>query len=392
MRAYIDCICMSIKNIMRGRLRTVLSVVAIAIGIAAVFLLNSIGSSAKKLINAKLESIGISGIMVFTGDYSGLSMADGERIKSRVSEVESFMPFDSCIGYYTLHGTKTVPAIYFGVNERLSEFMGINVIHGRLFTSGDMRVGSNVCIVGSDFALSEYGRTNVVGKTLNVIIDNASVEYKIIGVVSCTLNDLTGVIGFKIPTFIYLPYLSLSDGDLAQLAVKLYDGSDAEDVSDKISSVLSRSNPNGKHFQVENISGYRSEFDSVLDVITLLLSATAAISLFVAGIGVMNTMLAGVNDRRAEIGICKAVGATRGQIARLFLTEALILSAFGGACGILLGFAIIIPSFLAFGLGISVTLSGILVPCAVTMLIGLLSGLMPAVMAASLQPVTAMFF
>ena len=227
-------------------------------------------------------------------------------------------------------------------------------------------------------------------KTVELVIDNVASEYTVIGVVHSTLNDLSGMFGFQIPGFIYVPYSAMSgDGSLGQLAVKVSGSADADTAVSKIKALLKKTNANGKYFQIENLSGYMREFDSILSVITYVLSATAAISLFVAGIGIMNSMLATVSDRQAEIGICKAIGATSGQIALIFMTESFILTLIGGLCGLALGLTASYAVFSWLGIELTISLYGILLPCAVTLVIGLASGILPAVSAARLQPIIA---
>lgn len=385
-----DYLSMAARNVRRGRTRTILTSLAISIGIASVLLLTAIGESGKNLINSKLDSVGINGIMVFTGDYDGLTVSDGERIRSRISEVSSVMPFETAVGYYSLHGTKTVSCVFIGVDEMVDDYMAMKVLHGRLFTPAECRNGSKVCVVGADFAQEEFKRENIVGKKVDLVVNNVTSEYTVIGVVHSTLNDLSGMFGFQIPGFIYVPYSAMSDdGSLGQLAVKVSGGADTDSAVNKIKALLKKTNANGKYFQIENLSGYMQEFDSILSVITYVLSATAAISLFVAGIGIMNSMLATVSDRQAEIGICKAIGATSGQIALIFMTESFILTLFGGLCGLALGLVAAYAVFSAVGVELTISLYGILLPCAVTLAIGLASGILPAVSAARLQPIIA---
>ena len=387
-----DLLVISLKNIARGKLRTFLTVLAISIGIASVILLTVIGQSGKKLINDKLEQLGLNGIMVFSGDFEGLTLADGERIEKRVSEVSLTMPFDTFIGYYKVHGSGSKTAVIFGVDENISSFMNMEILSGRLFNKFECESGEKVCVVEESFAMSEFQRTNIVGKTVFLSDGSSGDNYTIVGVVKSSVSDITGLIGVKIPQFIYVPYESLGygeDASIGQLAIKVKNEKDAAEVKSKVISVLKKSNIRGKYFQVENISEYRGQLDGILDVVTLVLSFTAAISLMVAGIGIMNSMLATVNDRRAEIGICKAIGATRGQIALIFLCEAVILSVIGGLTGAGVGLAVVLTSKGITGITPELSFSGVLLPGAVTIMTGLLSGLLPAVKASRMLPVAA---
>ena len=384
-----DYISMAARNVRRGKSRSFLTSLAIAIGIAAVVLLTAIGESGKTLIYAQLENIGIHGIMVFSGESSSLSIQDGERIHARIAEVASCMPFETCIGTYSIYAHQSSSCVLIGVDERLDEYMRMDVLYGRLFTANECKNGSKVCVVGSELAQKNYQRDNIVGKKIIITNDGISDEYEIIGVVHATLNRFSSVLGFQIPGFLYVPYSAITtDDDIGQLAVKV-NGDNPDTAVRQIESLLRKTKVNGKSFQVENLSGYMHEFDAVLGLLTGVLSATAAISLFVAGIGIMNAMFATVSDRRSEIGICKAIGADAWQIALTFLLETMMLTLLGGIGGLIFGLAVAAAVFAFLGTSLTLNIYAILLPCLITLTVGLLSGILPAVSAARLQPIIA---
>ena len=384
-----DYICMAARNVRRGKSRSFLTSLAIAIGIAAVVLLTAIGESGKTLIYAQLENIGINGIMVFSGESSSLSIQDGERIHARISEVASCMPFETCIGTYSVYAHQSNSCVLIGVDERLDDYMHMDILYGRLFTANECKNGSKVCVVGSELAQKNYQRDNIVGKKITITRGGVSDEYEIIGVVHATLNRFSSVLGFQIPGFLYVPYSAITtDDDIGQLAVKV-NGDNPDTAVRQIESLLRKTKTNGKSFQVENLSGYMHEFDAVLGLLTGVLSATAAISLFVAGIGIMNAMFATVSDRRSEIGICKAIGADAWQIALTFLLETMMITLLGGICGLVFGLAVAAAAFALLGTSLTLNAYAILLPCLITLSVGLLSGILPAVSAARLQPIIA---
>lgn len=384
-----DYFCMASKNVQRGKSRSFLTAFAIAIGIAAVVLLTAIGESGKSLIHAGLENIGIRGIMVFSGDTDSLTIADGERLCARISEVSSFMPFETCISTCSIYGNTTETCILLGVDHQLDDYMAMELLYGRLFTASECSNCSRVCVVGADFAKELFGRENIVGKHITLTVDNIAEEYQVIGVVHSTLNRLSGIFGFQIPAFLYVPYSTVTtDGVVSQFAVKI-DNDEFYTAVEKIQALLRRTHVKGTSFQVENLSGYMEEFDTILTLITRVLSATAAISLFVAGIGIMNAMLATVSDRRSEIGICKAIGASSWQIALTFLLETLMITFLGGGLGLTIGLIVAGIAFSSIGMPLILSAYSILVPCIVTLIVGLVFGILPAVSAARLQPIVA---
>lgn len=384
-----DYFCMAFRNVRRGKSRSFLTALAIAIGIAAVVLLTAIGESGKALIHDGLESMGIRGIMVFSGDTAPLTVTDGERLCARIPEVSSFMPFETCISACSVYGNRSETCILLGVDQQLDQYMSMELLHGRLFTAAECSNGSPVCVVGADFARKLFGRENIVGKRIALTVDNVAEEYQVVGVVHSTLNRLSGMLGFQIPSFLYVPYSAVTtDGVVSQLAVQI-DGKDLDTTVEKIQALLRRTHHRGSGFQVENLSGYMEEFDTILTLVTRVLSATAAISLFVAGIGIMNAMLATVSDRRSEIGICKAIGASSWQIALTFLLETLIVTGFGGGLGLGIGLLVAGIAFSSIGIPLTFNVYSILLPCVVTLIVGLVFGILPAVSAARLQPIVA---
>jgi putative ABC transport system permease protein len=388
----VDLLSMAKTNIMRGRLRTILTGLAISIGIASVVLLTVIGQTGKSLINKSLAGLGLEGIMVFSGNKDGLSLEDAQRIQARIPSVTKIMPLETGFGTVNSQDSRRSNAILMGVDEQVGHFIKAKPIFGRLFTQNESERGELVCLVDSGLAQNRFKRQNIVGKTLQ-ITSSAGItqEYTIIGVIPSQLGSLGSLSGSAIPPFIYIPYRSMGvvpERNVRQLIIST-DSAYSEKTASNIEELLRRTNSNGKHFQVENISGYREDFDQILDIVTQVLSTTAAISLLVAGLGIMNTMLAAVNERRSEIGICKAIGAGRAQIAFLFLTEAFLITLSASLLGVLLGLAIAFAGSLWLKIPIVVPFTKLLMPTMVTSVIGLLSGLAPAMKAARLQPVSA---
>lgn len=386
-----DYLVLAYKNVTRGRHKTVLSVISISIGIIAVILLNVISSTGKEVINSQLESIGINGIMIFSGD-GGLTVADGERIESVISEVACAMPFDCVIGDYRFSNGRKAQATFMTVDENVSDFMHFNLLHGRLFTKNDLPSNASVCIVDSSIAEFGYKRSDIVGKKITLTKENMTNTYTIIGVINSQLNGVLGLLGTESPGIIYIPYNASAlypNSEVGQLALKLHDGSNSEAVYASVSALLKRTNQNYYNFTIENITGYRDSLDVVLDSVTYVLSATAAVSLVVAGIGVMSMMLSSVNERRCEIGICKAIGAGRGKIALIFLSEAAILALFGIALGMALGLGLTYILFGIFEVKPVICIKEFLIFAASTALICLLAGLIPALRASRLTPAEA---
>ncbi|MBR6740735.1 MAG: ABC transporter permease [Clostridia bacterium] len=385
-----DYLRIPLRNVIRGRTRTFLSASAMAVGIACVVILGVIGITGKTAVNDQLERIGINGIMVFAGENGGLSMSDAKRVIDNIAEVSVAMPFDVNIANYSFRNGVQRKATVMYVAENIDLFMGFDLLAGRLLNENDCLNGKKVCIVDSTIALENYKRIDITGKSVFLEIDNTLQEFTVVGVIATQVSMLSGMTEGQLPSFIYLPYTSVN-ADLEESTDQIIFKVDknGEEVSESIQRLLARTNRNGELFRVENISGYREQLDSAMNVITLVLSATAGISLFVAGIGVMNMMLSTVSERYSEIGICMAVGARRWQIGLLFMIEALIIALIGAAVGIVLGVAATELACNAVGAEPIFTPIGIAVPVTVTVLTGAVFGIAPALKAACLQPAMA---
>lgn len=390
MRTLLDFLLMALQNVGRGRVRSLLTVLSIVIGVTSVLLLTAIGESGKNLIHTELSGVGIDGIMVFSDDNSGLAISDGERIRNRISGVTAVMPFETGIGYYTRYSASAQTAVLIGVDPTAVAYMSMDLRYGRMFTEAECNSAKPVCVVGTDFAMETYKRENVVGRTVELAVNGRTINFTIIGVANSTLNELSSLLGVKLPPFLYLPYTVVGDAEnLQQIAVQVSSGADLEKTAAQIRTLLRKTNTNGAHFLTENMGGYVAGFSSVLDIVTIILAATAAISLFVAGIGIVNSMLATVSDRKCEIGVMKAIGASAWQIGVIFLGEALVLTLIGCLTGVITAALIIGGIGLYLGIPIRMSITGILLPVAVSLTVGLAAGILPAISAARLQPIKA---
>ncbi len=388
MRPY-DIIKLAYKNVSRGRTGACLSAVSVAVGIGAVIALLAIGNSAKATVSEKLGGFGMDGIVIFAGDGAELTPEDGESITQSVSGIESAMPFEFWFSYYRLPHSQQYPTLIIGADETIGDYLDVDVLTGRSFTEGECKSAGRVCIVDSELARSKFGHIDVGGESIILIVDGRELEYEIIGVCTSAMEATAGLMGMDIPPFIYVPWTSVcgSEDEVSQLVFKTSDSDTdaAQDVKDYLSAVKTSNN-----YDVEDMSAYREEFSSVIDSVTSVLGATAAISLFVAAMGVTGTMLSSVSERQREIGICKAIGATSLDICAIFMAEAVMITAAGCAAGTLCGVCLVYALFYSFFSALpDITAYSVAAPCAVTVLSGLVSGVIPALKAARLSPVNA---
>ena len=253
---------------------------------------------------------------------------------------------------------------------------------------------AKVCLVDQNYALSTYGRENIVGKSMQILMNGNEETYEIIGIVSAGSSIMQNVIGNYVPSIVYVPYTSLQEyaviNKFDQIAVKVNDGSDVEDAQSSIISALDQVSGTTGAFHAENLAKQRDQLMSMLDIITLVLSLIGGISLVVAGLGIMTIMLVSVTERTREIGIKKAIGAKNHKIMVEFLLEAVFITAIGSLLGALVGLGISMLGLMAVGMSAAIQWPTILNAIGVSMLIGVFFGVYPAYKASKLRPVEAL--
>jgi putative ABC transport system permease protein len=292
-----------------------------------------------------------------------------------------------------LHGSET-SALFLGVGNDAKDIISIKVIHGGMFTKSDINKHAKVCLVDEAFAKSYFKRSNVTGENVKVYLGNNYEELNIKGVVATGSSIVYNLIGSYIPSFIYLPYTTADDlrGDTGydEIAIKTSSNENIDAVGEHIVNLLTSDSKGQTEFIASNMFREKQKLSDLLNIVTLIISAVGAISLIVAGLGIMTVMTVSVSERTREIGIKKAIGAKKKLIMLEFLFEALAISILGGIIGITLGTGISFLASIILHFGFSVRLSSVLLSTGFAVIIGVLFGVYPAVKAACLKPVDAL--
>ena len=387
----------AVRNLTRKSMRTWLTIASISIGIASVVVIGAIGDAGKAAVTSELDNMGITGLSVSTAAYGTstsvhLQMDELNAIRELPS-VENAMPL---IMYYTdstLKGEKS-DSLVWGIDSGAKQVISLELLHGRLINNNDVENTAKVCLVDQNYALSTYGRENIVGKSMQILMNGNEETYEIIGIVSSGSSIMQNVIGNYVPSIVYVPYTSLQEyaviNKFDQIAVKVNDGSDVEDAQSSIISALDQVSGTTGAFHAENLAKQRDQLMSMLDIITLVLSLIGGISLVVAGLGIMTIMLVSVTERTREIGIKKAIGAKNHKIMVEFLLEAVFITAIGSLLGALVGLGISMLGLMAVGMSAAIQWPTILNAIGVSMLIGVFFGVYPAYKASKLRPVEAL--
>ncbi len=373
----------------RKRLRTILTVSSIGIGTAMVVLILSIGRIGTGAVNHELETMGMDGLSISC--TAGLTERALTLVRSLPS-VRLAMPLSLEFAVAKVDGIGH-SVVACGIDAGAEQAISLELLHGRMLTPADLLEERSVCVVDEAMALDVYGYTNVVGRSFTVAYEGGTQELTVVGVSAAGSSLLQNVTAL-IPYMVYLPYTAQQrvTGDTAfdQIAVRLKDPSVSGEAEKGIQGVLMRSGEPIENLITENLASQRERLGSMMDVVTLVLTAIGGVSLLVSGFGILTVMLSSVHERTREIGIKKAIGATRQRIMAEFLAGAFLMSLFGAVLGLTFGCgAVMIGSAV---LGITplfsvVELTGVVL---LTLVLGTVFGAYPAYQAAGLRPVEAL--
>jgi len=388
-----DMVTLAVNNLKERKLRSWLTVLGIVIGIAAVVTLMLLGTGLENAIKLQFAKMGISNIRVAPGNLRGPptgSIGFNNSIIDHVEKskyVEYINPVLLDIATVE-YANKELSLMVRGYDTKLSD---------RGFADIDIKIGSGryfspreqgTVIIGYNIAHDKFDKDILVKNNINI----NSKQFKVIGIFEKT--------GVDEDDSIYLPLEDARElfnkKDLVNvLVVKIKDGIDIEKAADDITRILKRTY-NEEEFVVFTPEQVLNQLEEILNVVKVLLSGIAAISLVVGGIGIMNSMFTSVLERRRQIGIMKAVGATKNQILFAFLVESGLIGLGGGVIGVLLGFSVaksveIVAKLMGFGLLYITPDYKVMIPMLLfSFFVGMISGIIPAYQAAKLSPVEAL--
>ena len=281
-----------------------------------------------------------------------------------------------------------------GLSPRMFAIENITLQAGRMWTDQEAVSGRNVSVIGSDLLDNLFnGRAaeSVIGEQIRV----DGVPYEVIGVAT----PFGKVLGFSRDNFVYLPFQAgqrmFGARDSITVHIQVDDSADFEAAQDEVRAIMR--NRRGKTsvdeedgFSLDTQDAFLAIYDSATSGIYAATIAVAVVSLVVGGIVVMNIMLVSVTERTREIGLRKAVGARKRDILQQFLIEAVTVTAAGGAIGVIVGYGLAFLLAMAMGFPIMIRADSALMGVGVSLVVGIASGLYPALRAANLDPIEAM--
>ena len=393
---------LALITVFRNKLRSFLTVLGIVIGVASVIAMVTVGQGSTAQVQSDVAALGSNLLMIRPGsgirgpggganDAPPLSLADMDALSRNIPDIVAATP-GSAKSVTAVFGEMNHVVQVAGTDNAFFGIRGWTIGAGRMFSEAEMRSGTPVCVLGTTTSNALIGEGNPVGTTIRV----GKISCEVIGLLakreaSSFGQDDNDTIIMPLKTF---QRRISGKTDVQSISVTFRDGARSDDVIAQINSLMRERrhltgdvNDNFNVFDMKQIS---SMLTGITGVLTGLLSAVAAISLLVGGIGIMNIMLVSVNERTREIGIRMAVGATERQVLLQFLVEAIVLSLIGGTLGIVLGLGLGAAGSYALNIGFLPDYRIIIASFIFSAVVGVVFGFFPARHAARLDPIEAL--
>ena len=380
------------------RLRSFLTMLGILIGIASVILLTSIGEGTRTFILGQFTQFGTNIIAINPGksQTSGipgslgatirkLTLDDAEALR-RLPNIEALVPL--IVGTARVeYKDRARNVVVVGVTSEVPQLYNFKVRQGSFLPPGDPRGGASVTVLAPKLKRELFEDENALGEHVRI----GGRRYQVIGV----MEPKGELLGFDLDDRAYIPVAqakSLFNADaLFEIDIKFTLGVDDRTIASSLRRTLMERHRGEEDFTITTQTEMLNVFGKVLGIISIAVGGIAAISLVVGAIGILTMMWIGVNERVSEIGLMLSIGASRGQILALFLAEAALLSTLGGAAGVAIGAGIARAAQLFLpGLPVQTPMGYVFAALVISLCVGLLSGVLPARRAASLDPIEAL--
>ena len=405
-RSFIDRITQALIALHDNRLRSFLSVLGIAIGIAAVMAVGTISKGGNHLVYVELETFGLNSLWIYRDREekdphrrarkgSGIDEEDYRALIDCCSAISHLSPMVNPQEKLIIQTTNQYSnASVEGVGADFLEMNNDTLIRGRPFRSKEITTPRAVAILGPTAASDLFGNNNPIGKEIRIGVRKYTVIGELKGKSRDFLASIGSIGGQDANNRILLPYAAVQqiNGNkrVSYFQAEAVAQGDAEKGAQQLIAQLKHRNGKNFKYRSETMASYLSTTDRILGGVSVIGIVAASISLLVGGMGIMNIMSTSVLERTREIGLRKALGARRHDILWQFLLEAAIISSIGGIIGLILGggASVIIAHITDFPLTPSPL--AIIIALLVSVVVGVLSGYLPARRAASLHPVEAL--
>jgi putative ABC transport system permease protein len=395
-----NTILLALREIRRNVMRSILTILGIVIGVGAVITMVTIGGGATAQIKEQIASMGSNLLMITPGKRLGpgqssntvlFKLNDGEAIQREVSSIAAVAPVSS----------QSVKAIFSNQNWSTQVTGGDNqyfrvtnrfIKTGRQFSDSELRSGAAICIIGETVRKKLFGGQESLGENIRL----EKISCQVIGILEAKGQNTMGMDQDDIVVIPLVTFQRRISGNqsVAMFQVSVQQGASTDKAQQDIRLLMRErrhlSPSEDDNFNVMDMKEISKMLTGTTQLLTALLSAVAAVSLLVGGIGIMNIMLVSVTERTREIGIRLAIGAYEHEVLMQFLVEAVVLSSFGGLLGIIS--ALLASFWLAGILRVPFVFNAgiIIIAFLFSAAVGVIFGYFPALKAARMDPIEAL--
>ena len=391
----LESLSLAVKNIVSSKTRTLLTMLGIIIGVAAVIVIVGLGNGLEGYVSDSFSSMGTNTLTVMVLSRGSTRTMEVEDVYGIVAENSQYL--DLCSPTASLSGSvkvgaDTTSSSVTGVSEDYFSIQGYEVSRGRGLQYSDIATRTKVCVVGAYLDQAYFGG-NAVGQTLRV----GGQSLTIVGVLEQQADELEEG---GADDCLFLPYSTASriSGRVSSYVVTVPDEDFLSESKAALEDALYEFFESDDFYTVTSMSEMLETMTSMINLLVLVLAGIAAISLVVGGIGIMNIMLVSVTECTREIGIRKSLGAKERYIMQQFVIEAACTSALGGIIGILIGYGLsaaatrVVTSLMEATLTVSPSAGAVALAFGISVGIGILFGYLPAKKAAALNPIDALHY
>lgn len=389
----------ALDTLRANKVRAVLTTLGVIIGVLSVILLVSLGEGARSYLGDTFAGLGSNLLQIQPGrrETKGFGSPSLGTVYKITREDEQILArrastIDGVSGVVTGGGTvryvnRRRDTLILGVSSRFTEIRQLQVEQGRFLSDEDIDARRRFVVLGRTVLFELFGDENPLGKVIKV----ADGEFRVIGL----MEHKGQTLGFDLDDIVFIPVTTAMDlfavEGLSHVLARARDKVSVEPAIEEVTELLRRRHNDQVDFTVISQDDMLSTVNGIMNTFSMVLIAIASISLVVGGIGIANIMLVSVRERTREIGVRRAVGAKKRHVLLQFLLESIVISLLGGIIGLLLGALIItMGRLLVPGLPVRLSFDIVLIAVGFSALVGILSGVVPAQRAASLDPVEAL--